>query len=327
MEPARVRRRVAALGLQGVPRHDPGRRSSSAIGTPSGTSYTDTTAANGTTYYYKVTAVNSVGEGPASNEASATPLRRSAREPASRSISSIVQTRTRSRILPAGRTASSVARPESSGSHRHREHARLLEVDDLHRLAQHHASTDPTSRSWARISTLPGTGNASGSTRVCSRPGTRPRRLHAADEPARRDDAGLPRARSTTAPSSRPLTVNQELRPATSSCCGRRARHRGLAQRRLGRGRDSALRTDSTYAATGAAGIGLRGTTGRLDDFGARTMGVAPATAPSAPQSLQATAGNAQVSLELDCSLLERRLGHHRLPRVPGNRSQPDRRP
>ena len=44
----------------------------------------------------------------------------------------------------------------------------------------------------------------------------------------------------------------------------------------------------------------------------------APASAPSAPQSLQATAGNAQVSLDLDCSLLERRLGHHRLPRVPG---------
>src|SRR6185312_1072288 len=55
--------------------------------------------------------------------------------------------------------------------------------------------------------------------------------------------------------------------------------------------------TDSTYPATGAAGIGLRGTAGRLDDFGARTMGVVPASAPSAPQSLQATAGNAQVSL------------------------------
>ena len=39
----------------------------------SGTTYTDATAANGTTYYYKVTAVNSVGEGPLSNEANATP--------------------------------------------------------------------------------------------------------------------------------------------------------------------------------------------------------------------------------------------------------------
>ncbi len=38
-----------------------------------GTTYTDAAIVSGTTYYYKVTAANSVGEGPASNEASATP--------------------------------------------------------------------------------------------------------------------------------------------------------------------------------------------------------------------------------------------------------------
>ena len=38
-----------------------------------GTSWTDTSAANGTTYYYQVSAVNSVGEGSRSNERSATP--------------------------------------------------------------------------------------------------------------------------------------------------------------------------------------------------------------------------------------------------------------
>ena len=37
------------------------------------TSWTDSNAANGTTYYYKVSALNSVGEGVASNERSATP--------------------------------------------------------------------------------------------------------------------------------------------------------------------------------------------------------------------------------------------------------------
>ena len=37
------------------------------------TSFDDTTVSNGTTYYYKVSAVNSVNEGPLSNEASATP--------------------------------------------------------------------------------------------------------------------------------------------------------------------------------------------------------------------------------------------------------------
>ena len=37
------------------------------------TSWTDTSASNGTTYYYQVTAVNSVGEGARSGERSATP--------------------------------------------------------------------------------------------------------------------------------------------------------------------------------------------------------------------------------------------------------------
>jgi len=40
------------------------------------TSWTDTSAASGTTYYYEVTAVNAVGESPRSNELSATPGRK-----------------------------------------------------------------------------------------------------------------------------------------------------------------------------------------------------------------------------------------------------------
>lgn len=39
-----------------------------------GTSYTDTTVTNGTTYYYVVTALNAAGESENSNEASATPM-------------------------------------------------------------------------------------------------------------------------------------------------------------------------------------------------------------------------------------------------------------
>lgn len=44
------------------------------IGTTSNSSYTDTNVANGTTYYYIVTALNTTGESAPSNEASATPF-------------------------------------------------------------------------------------------------------------------------------------------------------------------------------------------------------------------------------------------------------------
>ncbi|PXA03436.1 hypothetical protein DDZ13_12135 [Coraliomargarita sinensis] len=45
-----------------------------SIGSPSGTSYADTTAANGTTYYYVVAAVNTIGSSADSTEVSATPV-------------------------------------------------------------------------------------------------------------------------------------------------------------------------------------------------------------------------------------------------------------
>ena len=50
--------------------------------------------------------------------------------------------------------------------------------------------------------------------------------------------------------------------------------------------------SDSTYAAAGRVGIGMRGTTGRADDFGARTFGAPPPDTepPSAPGTLSATA-------------------------------------
>ncbi len=46
----------------------------SLVGSPTGTSLTDSGLSNGTTYFYSVSAVNSVGEGPASPQVSATPL-------------------------------------------------------------------------------------------------------------------------------------------------------------------------------------------------------------------------------------------------------------
>src|SRR5256712_1882180 len=51
----------------------PGGEGTTPIATITGTSYTDSGLTNGQTYYYKVTAINSVGESSSSNEASATP--------------------------------------------------------------------------------------------------------------------------------------------------------------------------------------------------------------------------------------------------------------
>ena len=78
---------------------------------------------------------------------------------------------------------------------------------------------------------------------------------------------------------------------------------------------------DSTYGAAGAAGIGLRGTTGRLDDFGARTMGGPPpdTTPPTDPTNLQLSAvSSSQINLSWTASTDAGGLSVYRIQRCSG---------
>ena len=59
--------------LPGLSRHEPRRRRRCSRRSATATSWTDSGLTNGTTYYYKVSALNAVGEGGRSNERSATP--------------------------------------------------------------------------------------------------------------------------------------------------------------------------------------------------------------------------------------------------------------
>ena len=274
----------------------PGGEGPSAIGTPSGASYTDTTAANGTTYYYKVTAVNSVGEGPASNEASATPA--AIVPPASPLVAVDSFNRANENPLTdSARWSNSIVGGTTERGFIVSSNTLACSLSTTCTAWRNNAQYGPDVEVWAKITTLPGTGNALRLYARLQQAGTagfdgymlRTTQLAGTDEVyLEREDNG---AITRLATLSQELAAGDTLLLRAAGSTVEAWRNNGSSWSRLGSA------TDSTYAATGAAGIGLRGTTGRLDDFGARTMGVAPATAPSAPQSLQATAGNAQVSL------------------------------
>ena len=155
-------------------------------------------------------------------------------------------------------------------------------------------STEPDVEVWTTISTLPGAGNA---VRLYARlrdvgTGTYDGYMLRTNQLSGTDQVFLERIDNGAIVSR--LTVNQEL--AAGDIVLLRAkgsslelwRNAGSAWSRLG------VVTDSTYTAAGYAGIGLRGTTGRLDDFGARSPTQGP---PHAPTGLGAVGGASSVSL------------------------------
>jgi fibronectin type 3 domain-containing protein len=262
---------------------------------PTPTSYVDTGVTNGTTYYYKVSALNANGEGPASSQASATP---NALVPPSEPLPTLdnFDRGFENPLSDAGRWTNGIAGSGETGLYIPSNWlacANSTTCTAWRNNAQYGADVEV----WARLSVLPGDNNQLRLLARVQQPGTagydgymlRPNQLPGTDRILfERVDNG------NVVPL---LTVNQDLVAGDLFLLRVKGsiieawRQRGTSWTRLG------LVVDSTYAAAGYVGVGMRGTTGRADDFGARTMGVAPAAPPSAPQNVQASAGNGQVAL------------------------------
>jgi fibronectin type 3 domain-containing protein len=260
--------------------------------TGTGTSFVDFTAQNGTTYYYKVSAENALGEGQLSGEVQATP-------------SDLVPP-----VLPLP-TLDDFNRPNefpiagqwSGGTGVNGTAEGCLKVVS-NQLASNKTTTctgwrsntqyGPDTEVWTKIGVLPGANNHIRLKARLQQVGTtgydgymlRTNQLTGPDEVAleRIDNGAFVRL----------LTLNRELAAGDTLLLRvlgptLEAWHNdGATWTRLG------TTSDPTYAGPGYVGIGLRGTTGRLDDFGARG---GSATPPGAPTGLAALAGDATVSL------------------------------
>jgi hypothetical protein len=261
---------------------------------PTPTSYVDSGLTNGTTYYYKVSALNANGEGATSSQASATP---NVLVPPSDPLPTLdnFDRGFENPLSDAGRWTNGIAGSGEAGLYIPSTWlacANSTTCTAWRNNAQYGADVEV----WARLSVLPGDNNQLRLLARVQQPGTagydgymlRPNQLPGTDQILfERVDNGnfVPL-----------LTVNQDLVAGDLFLLRVKGsiieawRQRGTSWTRLG------LVVDSTYAAAGYVGVGIRGTTGRADDFGARTLG-ASSSPPGAPTGLSATPGDAQVAL------------------------------
>ena len=260
------------------------------------TSFVDASAQNGTTYYYKVSAVNANGEGSLSNEASATPT--SLVLPTMPLTTVDGFDRANESPLVGGWTNGISATGGVETGLNVTSNTLACSKSTTCTAWRTTPQYGPDVEVWARVSTLPGTNNHIRLYARLQGPGASTYdgyMLRTNELAGATDQIFIERIDNGSIVNR--LTVNQEL--AVGDVLLLRAKGSSLEIWRNAASTWTRLGvvSDTTYAAAGYAGIGLRGTTGRLDDFGARTLGLPPPTPPSAPQSLQATAGNAQVVL------------------------------
>jgi Fibronectin type III domain len=235
-----------------------------------GTSFEDTTASNDVTYYYRVSALNAVGESPPSNEVPATPTGDVPLEPLPTLDS--FERPDENPLSDGGRWTNGI---NGSGNLQLRVLSNRVGGTKTTTTAawRTNASYGPDLEVWTRVGVLPGPDNHVRLYARLRQPGStafdaymlRTNQLSGADQVfLERIDDGV------VVPL---LTMSQEL--AAGDLLLLRVRgstleawhNRGALWARLG------TVSDTTYAGAGLVGLGIRGTSGRLDDFGARSLG------------------------------------------------------
>jgi hypothetical protein len=255
---------------------------------PTPTSYVDQSAANGTTYYYKVSALNANGEGAKSNEANATPI--AAVSPTALSPPLDDFNRANENPLSGGGLwTNGIVAGESGFAVSSNQLACTITTTCT--AWRNNTQFGPAVEVWAREATLPGVNNPIRLAARLQMPGGTGGYMLRTNQLSGPDEVLLERYNGT-----RLLTMSQEL--AAGDTMLLRVKGSTLEAWRLPQGGSWSrlgVVQDSTYAAVNYVGVGLRGTTGRLDDFGARTLGGPPpdTTPPTDPSGLGAIAVSA----------------------------------
>ena len=284
------------------------------------TSYDDTAVTNGTTYYYRVSASNAIGEGPLSNEVSALPSAAPAtplptlddfNRPDENPLSDLG--RWSNGILSSGENGLKVVSNALACS-------RTTTCTGWRNDAQY----GPDVEVWATLTTLPGTSNSLRLNARVQQPGSSANdgyELRTIQQTGT-DQVLLERIDNGTLKTL--LTLNQELAVGDTLLLRVRGSmleawlYDGASWSRLG------SLTDTTYPAAGYVGVGLRGTSARLDDFGARKQG-APRP-PGAPSAWRHRRRGTSRSPLLDRAVLRRGLRDHGLRGLSEEQPEPNER-
>jgi chitodextrinase len=279
--------------------------------------FADTGVVNGTTYYYKVSAENASGEGALSNEAVATP-------------SALVEpdalfalddfNRPNENPLSGGGLWSNAVNGGAEGGLNVNANVLACAASTTCTAWRLNQTYGPSSEAWARIATLPGTGNAVRLyVRLQQAGGSgydgymlRTNQLAGTDEVFLERITNSSITRLLTM--SRDLAVGDTLLLRASGSVLEAWLRNGSSWTRLG------VAQDATYSAAGNVGIGLRGTTGRLDDFGARTMGSVSDTQPPGPPTNLTAASASTSRIDLDWGVAVDNVGiaRYRVERCQG---------